>query len=146
MFPGRIPGACMLMSAAYSMLLEKLELARGYVVAGSLYVSETRIFGEDEPFDGGERFSQSNLSMDVHAWVLFGDRLVDASIFRTADSKSSHPALREYVQREFGTGRGFMISKMGSLPAGLRYEPQYVLTQDQVDALFLGGRKLITGK
>ena len=51
MFPGRKPGACALMSAVYSLALEKLGTQSGYVVAGSLYIGEKRIFGEDGEFD-----------------------------------------------------------------------------------------------
>jgi hypothetical protein len=75
LFPGRQPGACALMSAAYSWALEKLGAPPGYVVAGSLYVGDTRVFGEEQ------RFPQSDPSWDGHAWVICGDWLADASVF-----------------------------------------------------------------
>jgi hypothetical protein len=81
LFPGRQPGACALMSAAYSWALEKLGAPPGYVVAGSLYVGDTRVFGEDGQFDGKQRFPQSDPSWDGHAWVICGDWLADASVF-----------------------------------------------------------------
>jgi hypothetical protein len=66
-FPGRMPGQCALMSALYSLALEKLGSQRGYVVAGSLYIGDKRIFGEGRPFDGDEAFSKSNLDWNGHA-------------------------------------------------------------------------------
>lgn len=51
-FPGRMPGACALMSAAYSMRLEAMKAPPAYVVAGSLFVGDVRVFGEDGALDG----------------------------------------------------------------------------------------------
>jgi hypothetical protein len=48
LFPGRMAGQCALMSAAYSIALEKLGTQPGYVVAGSLYIGDKCIFGEDQ--------------------------------------------------------------------------------------------------
>ncbi len=93
-FPGREPGACCLMSAIYLLALEKMEGPPAYVVAGSLYVGDTCVFGEDGELDGKTRFSQSNLSWDGHAWIVCGDWLSDVSLFRTADGAKSPPALK----------------------------------------------------
>ena len=143
-FPGRAPGACALMSAVFSVALENKVTRRGYVVAGSLYVGDTRVFGEDHALDGRARFSQSELSWDGHAWLVFGNLLADVSIFRTADSGKGPPVLSAHIHREFGSGRGLMICRTDDT-GDLRYVPEYVLTQDQVDALFRGARRLIVG-
>jgi hypothetical protein len=55
-----MPGQCALMSALYSLALEKLGSQRGYVVAGSLHIGDKRVFGEDKKFDGKKLFSESN--------------------------------------------------------------------------------------
>lgn len=47
-FAGLMPGQCALMSALYSLALEKLGSQRGYIVAGSLYIGDKRVFGEDK--------------------------------------------------------------------------------------------------
>jgi hypothetical protein len=39
-FAGLMPGQCALMSALYSLALEKLGSQRGYIVAGSLYIGD----------------------------------------------------------------------------------------------------------
>lgn len=62
-FPRRMPGQCALMSALYSLALEKLGSQRGYVVVGSLYIGDKRVFGEDKKFDGKKLFSEFRTSI-----------------------------------------------------------------------------------
>jgi len=142
-FPGRMPGQCALMSALYSLALEKLGSQRGYVAAGSLYIDGKRVFGEDKEFDGKELFSESNLDWDGHAWVIYGDWLADVSVCRTADAGSPR-ILSKYIAKELGKGKGFLACRMAAMdPSGIRYVPQYVLTQDQVDAVGHGALAMI---
>jgi hypothetical protein len=137
-FPGRIPGQCALMSALYSVALPKLGSHPGYVVAGSLYIGDKRIFGEDGAFDGKAAFSESNLDWNGHAWIIYGDWLADVSVCRTADAGSPR-LLSKYIAREVGKGKGLLACRMASMdPAGIRYVPQYVLTQEQVEAVAHG--------
>lgn len=143
LFPGRMGSQCALMSAAYSIALEKLGTQPGYVVAGSLYIGDKRIFGEDKGFDGKELFSKSNPDWNGHAWIVYGDYLADVSVFRTADAGSPR-LLSKQIAKEYGRGRGFCAWPIASMdPSGLRYVPQYVLTQDQVDALMRGALAMI---
>jgi hypothetical protein len=133
------------MSAVYSLVLEKKSSPPAYVVAGQLWIGETRVFGEEAPIDG-QRFSQSNPSWDGHAWIICGDYLADIAICRTAYSNFSPPALAEHVKRQFGTGKGLLICKSHDvIKSGLGYVPQYVLTQGQVDALGRGAQAVFTG-
>jgi hypothetical protein len=88
LFPGRMAGQCALMSAAYSIALEKLGTRPGYVAAGSLYIGDKRIYGEDKEFDGNVLFSKSNPDWNGHAWIVSRDYLADVSVFRTADAGS----------------------------------------------------------
>jgi hypothetical protein len=144
MFPV-MPAACVMMSAFYALRLEKVRAAPAYVVAGSLFAGEKRVFGEDRAINGRERFSQSDLSWDGHAWLVTGDLMADVSMFRTAYSKASPPVLAAHVIREFGAGKGLFICRIGdAIKSGLRYEPEYVLTQDQVDALGRGVIAMVT--
>jgi hypothetical protein len=141
-FPPR-PGACMLMSAIYAMRLESMKAPPAYVVAGSVYAAGKRVFGEDGPINGKERFSRSDPSWEGHGWIISGNYLADASIFRTAYSPGSPRALAAHVKAEFGTGRGLLVCKIeDAIKSGLRYQPQYVLAQGQVDALFRAARHL----
>jgi hypothetical protein len=146
-FPGRKPGACALMSALYSLALEKLGTQSGYVVAGSLYIGEKRIFGDDGEFNGKPAFSESNLDWNGHAWIVYGDWLADVSICRTADAGSPQ-ILSQYIGKELGKGKsgGLLACRMAAMDAeGIRYVPQYVLSQDQVDAVGRGALAVIDG-
>jgi hypothetical protein len=135
MFPGRMPGQCVLMSALYSVALAKLGSQPGYVVAGPLYIGDKRVFGEDGEFDGKAAFSQTNLDWNGHAWIVYGDWLADVSVCRTADGGSPR-ILAKYIAKELGKGKGLLACKMSSMPPdGIRYVPLYVLTQEQVEVL-----------
>ncbi len=72
----------MIMSALYAVMLEKRFEAKAFVVAGSLYVDDKRIFGEDSNVDG-QTFSKSNPSWDGHGWLAVGDFIADISARRS---------------------------------------------------------------
>jgi hypothetical protein len=142
-FPGRMPGQCALTSALYSLALEKLGSQRGYVAAGSLYIGDKRVLGEDKEFDGKQLFSESNFDWNGHAWVVYGNWLADASVCRTADAGSPR-ILSKYIAKELGKGKGLLACRMAAMnQSGIRYVPQYVLTQDQVDAVGRGSLAMI---
>jgi hypothetical protein len=137
-----IPGACMLMSAVHACMLEGKVGHRAYVAVGSLYVNDVRVYGDDKPVDC-KMFDQSSPSWDGHGWVVLGDLIADASLFRTARSGKGHPVLKPHVDQEFPRA-GMMICKASDTPlSGLRYEARYVLTQEQVDATARGAGKVI---
>jgi hypothetical protein len=111
-FPGRIPGQCALMSALYSLALEKLGSQRGYVAAGSPYIDDKRVFSEDKEFDGKELFSGSNLDWDGHARVVYGDWLAELLVCRTADAGSPR-ILSKYIAKELSKGKGLLACRIG---------------------------------
>jgi hypothetical protein len=134
------------MSVVYAMRRQKIAKIPCYVVAGSLRVGNVYVFGDGKPFDGRRVLSRSSLDWDGHTWIIVGNYLADVSLFRTAYSGKVHPVLAEHVRQEFGDGRGLLICKHGDAPLrGLYYQPQYVLTQAQADAIFLGARHLFAG-
>lgn len=144
LFKTPIPGACCVMSAAYSVMLEAAAEKPAYVVAGSLYVGDTRIFGEDGEFDGEKHFSVSSLGWDGHAWIVYGEWLADVSILRTANGSNSPRKLRAHCKDQFAGKTGLYACKMGTeIKEGFRYEPRYVLTLDQVNALAGGANQFI---
>ena len=139
-----MPGACLMMSALIACRTASLTSYPAYVVAGTLSVGPTRIFGDGKPINGAQRFSQNDPSWDGHAWVIFGQHLADASIFRTAYSGRSHPVLAAFIRQAYGTGRGLMITTISQAEQdGLGYHPQYVLSSDQVDGLAAGAMSLL---
>jgi hypothetical protein len=141
-----VPGACVMMSAMYAARLKAVTGAPVHTVAGSLAVGREPVFGHGKSFDGRTVFSQSHPSWDGHAWVMLGDMIADVSLFRTAYSRKSPPLLAAHVRREFGEGRGLLIVRWGDAPkSGLRYSPQYVLTEVQVGALALSAVAVLAG-
>lgn len=60
-----IPGACIMMSALLILGLETLTKAPAYLVAGSLAVGATRVFGDGGAVDAAKAFGQSNPSWDA---------------------------------------------------------------------------------
>ncbi len=139
-----VPGACLLMSALIASRTADMTSYPTYVVAGSLAVGRVRIFGQDTLTNGSELFSQDHPSWDGHAWVVFGPHIAEASLFRTAYSGRSHPTLAAFVREKYGPGRGLMLTTPGQAEQdGLSYQPQYVLSSDQVDGLTLGALSLL---
>jgi hypothetical protein len=138
------PGACVMLSALGAAAFQQTgSEAPIYVVAGSLSLGGTRLFGKDGPIDGDAVFSQSNFSWDGHAWIVLGDRMLDISLPRTARSTKSPPALDHHVWAELGK-RGPMVCRLSDA-LGLTYIPQYVLRDEQITGLIKGaksGRRL----
>jgi hypothetical protein len=137
-------GACALMSAAFAERLQQSGLRHVYVVAGSLSVRGQLVFGDRLPFDGQKVFSESNSSWNGHAWIMFGPYVADISIFRTAYSQRSPTLLTTHVRQEFGERRGLLMVRWTDAPkSGLRYSPQYILSDNQVAALTSGASAIL---
>jgi hypothetical protein len=142
-FP-HMPGACAMMSAVWAARWQNLERTPVYVVAGALLVGTEPVFGcENMQIDGVAAFGKSSPSWDGHCWLAFGNYVADISIFRTAYSTYSPPALARHMVEHFGRGSGLLIcTPADAASAGLHYRPQYVLTDDQITGLFLGARSI----
>jgi hypothetical protein len=124
------PGACLLMSALLCLrLIDSLHVP-AYVIVGSLQVRGVTVFGSETPPKASE-FDTSNFSWDGHAWVHFGQNLIDLSLGRTASSGKGHPALTSFFrnmrpQALVGPYEAFARE-------GLVYCPQRVLKEAQVE-------------
>lgn len=138
-------GGCAMMSALYAAHLQRMTDAPVYVIAGGLVIGQNWVFGDAEPTrDWNSVFAESNPSWDGHCWVMFGKYIADISLFRTAYSQNSPPALSQYVARQFGKGRGLLFCTSADFEKlGLHYKPQYVLTDDQVTALCRGAKLIV---
>jgi hypothetical protein len=73
------------------------------MVAGSLFAGETCVFGKPgHDTDWAQVFGESRTDWDGHCWIVCDDYIVDASVFRTAYSTQSPPALACVVREGFG--------------------------------------------
>lgn len=141
------PGACAHITATWAAFIRDNTDCPIHAVAGSLLIDETVVFGNSTEASGfRDAFSGGNPDWDGHCWIVFGNLIGDASLFRTAYSSKSPPALKEKVKREFGAGRGLFVSPIET-PAkvGIIYEPKYVLTDGEITALFKGMLTKTTG-
>lgn len=93
-----IAGPCAMMSAVYAARLQTTTNAPVYVVAGELWINETRIFGYDATTaEWGVAGDHINPDWDGHCWVVFGEYIADASVCRTAYSNGGHPVLKRHI-------------------------------------------------
>lgn len=139
-----LPGACALMSAAFAVSLERHLQAPIQVVAGTLCVDGEPVFGERQPFDGPEVFGASDPLWHGHAWVMIGPYVADISLFRSAYSSDGPARLSKHVDLTFGPNKGLYVDHWKkSRQQGLTYEPEYVLSADEVTNLMGGAFRIL---
>lgn len=142
-FPAR-PGTSALMSAALAVQLERVLTTPVYVVAGTLAVEREPVFGDRLPFDGPAIFGTPHPDWHGHSWVMIGRHVVDISLFRTAYSRLGPPRLARHVDLVFGPGKGLYVDHWQQCrQRGLSYEPQYILSEEEVTRLMGGAYDLI---
>lgn len=133
-----------LMSAALAVTLERRINAPIHVVAGTLAVDGEPVFGDSQPFDGSQIFSTPNPDWSGHMWIMIGGYVVDMAIFRAAYSAEGPSRLARHIHLNFGTGKGLYVDQWKRTQRiGLNYEPQYVLSADEVTTLMGGAYHLI---
>jgi len=143
-FPWK-PGACALMTAMWTAFIRDKTEYPIHAFAGSLLVDGVHVFGSDSTENQTKNaFVETNLDWDGHCWIVFGNLIGDVSLFRTAYSDASPPALKTKILAEFGTGRGLFIAPLSTLAeAGIVYDAQYALTDNEITGLFNGARTMI---
>ena len=71
--------------------------------------------------------------------MLLGDRIADISVFRTAYSAYSPPALAQHVRQKMGLNPGLAIWDAVALEEdGFDYRAKHVLSEEQVTGLVRG--------
>jgi hypothetical protein len=144
LFPN-IPGACALMTAMWVACIRSTTKYPIYAIAGSLLVDGIHVFGRTSSANQvKEAFTSTNLDWDGHCWLIFGNLIGDISLFRTAYSDKSPPALKEKVMSVFGEGCDLLINQLDSLAKlGIVYHPQYALRNDEITHIVNGARTII---
>jgi hypothetical protein len=142
----KIAGACAHLSAVWCQLIRQRTDLPCFQVAGALYARGCCVFGKTSTNRKARfAFRGSNLDWDGHCWIWVAGLIGDASVFRTAYSETAPPVLTDAVIEAFGKGRGLILSTAADLASsGLDYRPLYVLTNKEVDGLWLGARQLFT--
>lgn len=141
-----IPKCCAPMSSMWAALIRDNTNIPAHVVAGCLNFKGKKLFGNDLKTDKiQDVFFNSNSSWDGHCWVMFGHLIGEISLFRTAYKEKQHVWLKRMVIESFGKGRGMLLATLSDAEKlGLQYQPQYILTDDQITGLELGARDICT--
>lgn len=131
------------LSAALAVQLERRLSAPVHVVTGVLSVEGLPVYGSregaEEPVVDGEEFRGSG-----HVWVMVGPFVVDVAMFRAAASARCPAELARHVHSVFGQDKGVYVDHWRrTRQSGLGYEPQYVLSRDEVTRLMGGAYRLI---
>lgn len=75
---------------------------------------------------------------------MVGPYVVDISIFRTAYSAEGPARLAKHLDLTFGPNKGLYVDHWKrTRHAGLTYEPQHVLSEDEVTTLMAGAFDII---
>jgi len=139
-----VPGSSALMSAALAVSLEGRLNAPIHLVAGTLAVEGTVVFGDDTQFDAAKASAAPTPDWHGHVWVMIGAYVVDISIFRTAYSRQGPAILSRHVDLTFGPNKGLYVDVWKRTPRlGFSYEPHYVLSGDEVTELMGGAYQAI---
>lgn len=139
------PGSCAVMSAMWAAALRDTKKYPVHAVAGILSLDGVPIFGQDTlGRDFSNEFSGENLDWDGHVWIQFGEYIGDISLFRTAYADKAPQRLKAKVVNTFGEGRGlFAMPEPDACSYGLHYDPQYVLSDEQISGLMRGAAQII---
>jgi hypothetical protein len=129
LFPPQ-PQPAAVLSAALAVGLERRLVAPIHVVAGVLAVEGVPVFGARQAVDAAQ------MADGQHVWVMVGGNIVDVAIFASAYSPQGPARLARHVDLTFGPGKGLYVdSWKRTRLVGLGYEPQYVLSADEVTGL-----------
>jgi hypothetical protein len=133
-------GHCALLSAAWSVVLRNQQSLPAIVVVGDLSVDNRVVFVASGNFPQcSDPGLIEDTSWEGHCWVDVGGYIGDISVFRTAYASPPQHHLSQFVSARFGPGRGLLLATAPQMAQmNLQYEPRYVLTDVQVQALIAG--------
>jgi hypothetical protein len=141
-FP-KAPGSGPQLAAAFAVQLGRVLSAPIQVVAGTLTVDGVPVLGNRQPFSGADVCAEG---FRGHAWVMVGPFIAELALFRRANESDCPPALARHVHSVFGHDKGLYVDQWRKArKMGLGYEPQCVLSGDEVDTLMAGAFRLIKG-
>lgn len=146
-FP-RQAGSGMLLSTALAVQLERRLDAPVVLVAGTLSIDGMPVQGDRRLFDGPQIFGEvgGEPAWNGHLWIMVGAHVVDVAIFGLARSADCRPELARHVHSVFGPDKGLYADEWRrSRRVGLEYEPQYVLSPEDVDRLMTAAYRLMSG-
>lgn len=124
-----VPGACFMMNALLASGIREHTGLPVAVVVGDLLVGPHQIFATQPNQDWAE-IGKSSGTVEGHAWVQIGERMIEASVLRTIRLGGVSPQVVEIVHRELGENRGAVLGRFPIIQPFF-YRPRYVMSQHQ---------------
>lgn len=133
-------GSCVMISSALVTALQVYYSVSSIAVLGDLAIDGCTVFKcqGNLPFVNGQSNEFINEQWSGHCWVEIGSLICDLSIFRSAYAITRPSKLRDFIESNFGSGKGALISPVESLPDGMEFTPKFVLNDLQLSGI-LGG-------
>jgi hypothetical protein len=128
-----VPGACFMMNALLASGIRKHTGLPVAVVVGDFFVGPHQVFAT-QPNQDWTEIGRASGTVDGHAWVQIGARMIEASVLRTIRLGGVSSQVVEIAHRELGENRGAVF---GTFPViqPFFYRPRYVMTPDQEEIL-----------
>lgn len=125
-----------LLTATLAFQLQRRLDAPIHLVAGTLSIDGIAVRSGTLPPDGRSPFAPGTPPWPGHLWIMAGPHVIDAAIFRIANSPDCPPLLARHVHSVFGPDKGLYADRWRhSRRQGLEYDPRYVLGQQDMDTL-----------
>ncbi|MET0366191.1 MAG: hypothetical protein ABW169_16225 [Sphingobium sp.] len=145
MFP-KAAGNEDLLNATLAFQLQRRLDAPVHLVAGTLNVDGLPVRSDQLPHDGTSPFAAGAPIWRGHLWVMVGPHIIDAAIFRLANTPDCPPALARHIHLVFGPDKGLYADHwLRSRRVGLEYDPQYVLNEEDETQLLAAAFGLMSG-
>lgn len=104
------PGLCFMMNALLVSGIRKRTNLPVAVVVGDLFVGKYQVYAT-RPNQDWTEIAGSNGTVDGHAWVQVGERMIEASVLRTIRLGGVSPEVVDIVHRELGENRGAIFGR-----------------------------------
>lgn len=132
-------GSCVMLSAGLVAVLKVHYSVHAIAVLDDLTLDGVKVFecqGNLPIENKTSDFIEEEWS--GHCWVEVGNVICDLSIFRTAYA-IEHPSwIKQFIETNFGQGKGALLSPVEYLPKGIEFTPKFVLNDYQISGI-LGG-------
>jgi hypothetical protein len=127
------PGVCFMMNALLASGIRNNLGLPVAVVVGDLLVGSRQIFAAQTDQDW-TKIGKASGTVDGHAWIQVGERLIEPSVLRTIRLGGVAPQVVDVVRRDIGENGGAVFGRY-PLAQSFFYRPHYVLTSEQEDIL-----------
>lgn len=128
-----VPGVCFMMNALLASGIRKQTGLPVAVVVGDFFVGPHQVFAT-QPNQDWTEIGRSSGTVDGHAWIQIGERMIEVSVLRTIRLGGVSPEAVDIVHRHLGENRGAVFGEFPIIQP-FYYRPRYVMTPDQEEIL-----------